>query len=46
MFGTVLFSCLWLVLLPESAVDKEGSIDWLGAILGLSALILFNFVWK
>jgi hypothetical protein len=44
--GVIIYAALWLALPPESAVDTEGNIDWFGAFLGLSALILFNFVWK
>lgn len=34
-------------LLPrEVPVDRGGKIDWIGAGLGTSALIIFNFVWK
>ena len=42
----IIYTALWLVLPLESAVDKEGNIDWFGAFLGFSALILFNFIWK
>jgi hypothetical protein len=44
--GVLIYTALCMVLPPESAVDKEGTIDWFGAFLGLSALILFNFAWK
>jgi MFS family permease len=37
---------LWMLLPPEKPVDRRGKIDWLGAGLGTSALILFNFVWN
>lgn len=34
-------------MLPrEDPVDKEGSIDYIGAALGLGSLALFNFSWK
>ncbi|KUJ14948.1 MFS general substrate transporter [Mollisia scopiformis] len=46
ILGGVLFGALWFVLPPENAVDKEGSVDWLGAFIGLTSLILFNFVWN
>lgn len=46
MLGVVLFGALWFVLPSETVVDKEGDVDWFGAFLGLTALILFNFVWK
>ncbi|KAE8446755.1 hypothetical protein EG329_011660 [Mollisiaceae sp. DMI_Dod_QoI] len=46
MIGVVCFGALWFVLPPETAVDKEGDVDWFGTFLGLTALILFNFVWN
>jgi hypothetical protein len=45
-FGAILFTMLWIVLPPEYILDKGGNVDWFGAILGLAALALFNFVWK
>lgn len=34
-------------LMPkETPVDKGGKIDYIGAVLGLSSLLLFNVVWK
>lgn len=44
--GVALYAALWVVLPSGSAVDKGGNVDWFGACLGLSALVLFNFVWK
>lgn len=46
MMGAVLYTALWIVLPPESAVDKGGNVDWCGSCLGLTALVLFNFVWN
>lgn len=37
---------LWLVLPEEHPVDRGGKIDYIGAFLGLSSLLLFNFTWK
>lgn len=37
---------LWALLPREVPVDRGGKIDWIGAGLGTSALIVFNFVWK
>jgi hypothetical protein len=34
------------VLPNENAPDKDGSVDWVGAGLGVGALIVFNVVWK
>jgi len=44
--GTLLFGMLWMIVPPETPQDKGGNVDWTGAGLGLSALVLFNFVWK
>jgi len=41
-----MFAALWIVLPSETIVDESGNVDWFGAFLGLSALVLFNFVWK
>jgi hypothetical protein len=46
ILGAIFFVVLWLVLPPESSVDKEGKVDWIGAFLGICGLVLFNFVWK
>ena len=46
ILGAILFVALWLVLPRESPIDREGKVDWIGACLGICALILFNFVWK
>lgn len=42
----VLFGLLYLELPREVPVDKGGKIDYAGAGLGLSGLLLFNFVWN
>ena len=44
--AAVVFLTLFLVLPPEQPVDKGGKIDYTGAFLGLSSLLIFNFVWK
>ncbi|KAK3673076.1 hypothetical protein LTR78_006916 [Recurvomyces mirabilis] len=46
LFTAAVLLPLWWLLPPESPVDKGGAVDWLGAVLGTSALILFNFVWN
>jgi hypothetical protein len=34
-------------MLPsEKPLDRNGGIDYVGAVLGLGALVLFNFAWK
>ncbi|KAL2285792.1 hypothetical protein FJTKL_07512 [Diaporthe vaccinii] len=42
----VLFGLLFLELPREVPVDKGGKIDYTGAGLGLTSLLLFNFVWN
>jgi hypothetical protein len=34
------------MLPPEQPLDRNGGIDYVGAALGVSALVLFNFAWK
>lgn len=45
-FTAVLFGLLFLELPREVPVDKGGKIDYTGAGLGLTSLLLFNFVWN
>lgn len=45
-FTAVLFGLLALELPREVPVDKGGKIDYMGAGLGLTGLLLFNFVWN
>jgi MFS family permease len=42
----VTFTVLWKLLPSEKPVDAQGKIDWIGAALGTTGLILFNFTWK
>lgn len=44
--STVVLGLLWFVVPPEQPVDPRGSIDWVGAALGTSGLIIFNAAWK
>lgn len=46
MAGVVIFSMVLISLPWDIPVDATGSIDWLGAYLGVAGLVLFNFVWK
>ena len=46
MASVVVFGILWFLLPKEKIVDPDGKVDWVGAALGSSGLILFNFVWK
>ncbi|KAF5536629.1 efflux pump antibiotic resistance [Fusarium mexicanum] len=36
---------LFVVLPPEEPVDKEGKIDFIGILSGVSGLVLFSFAW-
>ncbi|KAL4929098.1 major facilitator superfamily domain-containing protein [Aspergillus undulatus] len=44
--GAVNFTPLWLLSRKEVAYTRNEKIDWIGAALGTSSLILFNFVWN
>jgi hypothetical protein len=46
MLGFVVYGSIWLFVPDEEPVNKNGSLDWLGAYLAIGGLILFNFVWK
>jgi hypothetical protein len=44
--ATVVLGALWNLLPGERPVDRHGNIDWIGAVLGTSGLIVFNVAWK
>ncbi|KAL3436969.1 major facilitator superfamily domain-containing protein [Aspergillus tetrazonus] len=44
--GALTFIPLWLLSNSQATSSRNEKIDWLGAALGTSALILFNFVWN
>ena len=44
--GAFVFGVLLVLFPPERPVDPHGKIDYIGAALGTSALVLFNFVWN
>ncbi|KAL4813605.1 major facilitator superfamily domain-containing protein [Aspergillus spinulosporus] len=44
--GAVTFMPLWLLSNNQATSSRNEKIDWLGAALGTSSLILFNFVWN
>ncbi|KAI9738373.1 MAG: hypothetical protein M1834_008876 [Cirrosporium novae-zelandiae] len=46
IMGGCVFGTLAFLLPPEIPVDKNGKVDWVGATLGCSGLIVFNFVWN
>ena len=44
--GFIVYGTAIAVATADKPVDPDGGVDWVGASLGVSALILFNFVWK
>ncbi|GAA6016075.1 hypothetical protein JCM11491_000660 [Sporobolomyces phaffii] len=34
------------VVIPQDAGDRSVNVDWIGVVLGLSGMILFNFAWN
>ncbi|GKZ47048.1 hypothetical protein AbraIFM66951_010389 [Aspergillus brasiliensis] len=44
--GIATFAPLWALSSREALLDRHGKIDWIGSALGISSLILFNFVWN
>lgn len=45
MLSAAVFIGLGLLLPKEEAVDRHGKIDYVGAVLGLGSLVIFNVVW-
>ena len=35
-----------MVIPRETPISKGESMDWTGSVLGISGIIIFNFVWK
>ncbi|CAF9935386.1 hypothetical protein IMSHALPRED_010210 [Imshaugia aleurites] len=46
LLGLIVFGSLALVLPPEDPISKSEPMDWFGSMLGISGLIIFNFVWN
>lgn len=46
LLGLVVYGTAIISVPPDKPVDPNGSVDWVGAYLGVGGLILFNFVWK
>ena len=46
LLGFVVFGAAIVIVPADEPVDPNGDVDWIGAYLGVGALILFNFVWK
>ena len=46
LMGFVVYGLCIVVADADKPVDPNGTTDWIGAVLGVSALILFNFCWK
>ncbi|KAL8921864.1 MAG: hypothetical protein Q9172_003797 [Xanthocarpia lactea] len=46
LLGFVVYGAAILLVPEDKPVDPNGKVDWVGAYLGVGALILFNFVWN
>lgn len=46
LLGFVVYSIAMVTVPGDEPIDPNGKVDWVGAYLGVGALILFNFVWK
>ncbi|KAL4869800.1 hypothetical protein BDV12DRAFT_184938 [Aspergillus spectabilis] len=46
ILGTSIFGALALLLQNDHPVDKNGKIDWIGAVIGTTGLIVFNVAWN
>ena len=46
LLGFAVYGTAMVTVPRDEPVDPKGETDWIGAYLGLGALILFNFVWK
>jgi hypothetical protein len=46
LLGTLVFGTCFLVVPKDEPVDPNGKMDWVGGSIGVSSLILFDFVWK
>ncbi|PQE29397.1 efflux pump antibiotic resistance protein [Rutstroemia sp. NJR-2017a WRK4] len=46
LLGFVVYGLAIVTVDADTPVDPHGSVDWIGAYLGVGALILFNFVWN
>ncbi|KAJ9615302.1 hypothetical protein H2200_001377 [Cladophialophora chaetospira] len=44
--AAIVFVSLWTLGPKEVPVDRHGKFDYIGALLGTSALIIFNYVWN
>ncbi len=46
LLGFLVYGMAMLTIQADEPQDPNGKVDWIGAYLGVGALILFNFVWK
>lgn len=46
LLGFVIYGATIVMVDADEPVDASGSVDYVGAYLGVGGLILFNFVWK
>lgn len=46
LLGFVVFGAAIVIVSADEPVDPNGEVNWIGADLGVGALILHHFVWK
>lgn len=46
LLGIMVYGGLALFMPREEPVSKNQRMDWVGSVLGVCGLIIFNFVWK
>lgn len=46
VLGAVIYGAAIIIVPGDERLDPDGTIDWVGAYLGVAGLVLFNFVWK
>jgi hypothetical protein len=46
LLGFVVYGTAMVTVPGDKPVGPNGEVDWVGAYLGVGALILFSFVWK
>ncbi|KAK3177154.1 hypothetical protein OEA41_008482 [Lepraria neglecta] len=46
LLGFVVYGIAMVTVPADEPQDPNGEVDWMGAYLGVGALVLFNFVWN
>ncbi|KAK1241325.1 hypothetical protein MKX08_001299 [Trichoderma sp. CBMAI-0020] len=46
VLGAIIFGAAIISVPDDEPLDPDGSVDWIGAYLGVAGLVLFNFVWN